>query len=818
MARSAVTIFLSAFLLFQVQPLIGKAILPWFGGSPAVWATCLVFFQSLLLAGYAYAHWLASHFSLRWQGRLHATVLLLSLAWLPLRLAASLKPTGQEDPIAAVLLTLLLSVGGPYLVLSSTGPLLQGWFSRLEPHKNPYRLYSLSNLGSMLALLSYPLLFEPFLPVPVHLGWLGWSGAYVLFVVACLWCAAVAARYDLKPPRAQLPQHQLPSNSLPSNSLPSNSLPSKPQPNQSRPSQRHLGGPWSEPANQASSAPSLGKQWLWVGLSGSGAALLAATTSQICQNVAVVPFLLVIPLALYLWSLIICFDRDERYNRTWHGTIGVICLAMVATTMYCSVLLHAALATLVYLFTLYIGCMLCHGELVRSRPHPYYLTRFYFMVSLGGALGGLSVAVVAPWLFWGAWEYPLALMATITFVLVSLGCDRQSPLAHWRPPWAWGLLLVLYLLSATVLGLLVYVREGSEAECTLRNFFGVKVVKYYTEPVVYPNYLRHGDRKVPVYLLMHGTITHGYQFDHPVLRQLPTSYYQFGSGIHVACEYHPQRLASLNPESLPEDQRTDLESFRSHPSSRRSAGLHIGVVGLGAGTSAALCYPEDTLRYYEIDPQVIALSYPFRGQPYFRYLQDAEDRGVDVAVVLGDARVQLEQDLALQKQGVLPPLDVLAVDAFSGDAIPVHLMTRECFEIYDARLAETGVLAIHLSNQYVDLAPVVYALGQRLGYHSIPVEHPSCLWILLSRNRDWIKRLSEFEELQPTLGTDWPPARWQQHWPNGQLPQWSDNSINLLAVLRFDSEQLQIFNLSTWFQQDQSESSELEPDELGPDK
>ncbi len=403
----AVTIFLSAFLLFQIQLIVGKLVLPWFGGTPAVWTTCMLVFQSLLVLGYAYAHLVVAKLAPARQRTVHVAVLALAvivlgvqvIAWGSVVLPpASWKPTGSVAPAREIVQLLAASVAFAFLVLSATGPLLQGWFARTHPGVSPYRLYALSNLGSLLGLLTYPVVFEPLLPVRTQAAL--WAMGFVAFAGLCAWCASrVPARAESRPDIVT--------------------------PADDRPEGR----------------PSWSLAVLWLALAGCASMLLLATTNQVSQDVAVVPFLWVLPLCLYLLSLIVCFEWERGYRRV------VFVWALGASLAGACVVLHRGLGVKVplqvaaYSAMLFVACMVCHGELVRLKPGRRHLTAFYLMVSIGGALGGVFVGVVAPAVFSGFWELPLAMTLVAVLTVLVLWRDRASWIHH-GVPWPSAVALV----------------------------------------------------------------------------------------------------------------------------------------------------------------------------------------------------------------------------------------------------------------------------------------------------------------------------------------------------------------------------------------
>ena len=640
----AATIFLSAFLLFQVQPLIAKLILPWFGGSAAVWTTCMLFFQVLLLAGYVYAHGLMRMRSRSRQRLLHCILLAACLALLPLAPSAAWKPAGGDDPIWLILGLLASSVGLPYFMLSSTSPLVQAWYARAHAQAMPYRLFALSNFSSLLALLSYPLLVEPWL-VARWQTWT-WSAGFALFALLCgvlAWTAAGRA------PGADA------ESSVPGE-MPGRAL----------------------------------KAW-WVALACCASTLLLAVTSHLSLNIAPIPFLWVLPLALYLASFIVCFESPHWYRRDVFVPLVVAGLAGVCYTLWPGNH-HRPLWLLLplYALTLFSACMVCHGELARSKPHPAHLTGFYLMLALGGALGGVFVGLLAPRLFDDLYEMPLSLFALALLVCAALYRDRQSILyGRLRLP-ARAVFTVLVTALASVL-MWEYTSQAGTSRAAVRNFYAVLKVG------------DSGSGEEAVRELKHGTILHGNQFLSPERRDWPTTYYGPLSGVGLAIK-----------------------------SAGAGGPVRIGVVGLGAGTLASYGRPGDVMRFYEINPQVVEIA-----RSEFSFLHDSKAR---IEIAMGDARLSLERELAQQ-------FDVLALDAFSSDSIPVHLLTLEAFRIYVRHLKAGGILAIHISNRYLGLMPVVAEGARVLGLETLRVNNnddeekgvSGSDWVLLSGSPDTFK-------------------------------------------------------------------------------
>jgi hypothetical protein len=669
MARYAFTLFLSAFLLFGVQPLAGRYALPWFGGTPAVWTACMLFFQGALLAGYAYAHASATRLPPRRQVQLHLGLLVLAggalgaralLMGSPVAPGPEWRSTGNEALLTGRLLAMLaVTLGLPFFVLSTTAPLLQTWFSRARPGLSPYRLYALSNAGSLLALLGYPFLIEPALSRSAQGQ--AWGVGFLIFAAGCAACAwDVWKRAEATAP-GQVPE-QAPGGSGDSR-----------QP-----------GPWHSLA--------------WLGLSACASVLLLATTNQLSRDVAAGPFLWVLPLGIYLLTFILTFEREAFYRRAVWVPLLIVSVGGVLRAFFEGPHWPLSFQLLAYGGALLAGCMVCHGELYRLRPAPRHLSAFYLQVSAGGVLGGVFVGLVAPHVFNTYSEYPLALAASCVVALVPL----LSPAPDEGILGRLGRLARVFLLASAVMGLGVSLLDiRREVRVTVRNFFGVVQVQE----------LGVGDPERHLFALKHGTTTHGFQLAESSRRSRPTAYFTADSGLGLAiAEQRRLREASGSP-----------------------AALRIGVLGLGVGTSAALAEAADTVRFYEINPAVISLAQGEGG--YFSYLRDTPAR---VEVVRGDARISLEQEL---ERGEARGFDVLALDVFSSDAIPMHLLTREAVALYRAHLAPRGVLALHISSSHLDLLPVTLAHARDSGMHATLVINKSqgdrlrSAWVILAPER-----------------------------------------------------------------------------------
>lgn len=714
MARYIMTTFLSAFLLFQMQPLIGKYILPWFGGGPAVWTTCMLFFQALLLVGYGATHVLSSRLSQCAHGWVHLALLGSSLAFLPIAPAPDVwKPSGEASPTPYILHMLLVNVGVPYLLLASTSPLLQRWFSASYPLRSPYRLYALSNAGSLLALLSYPFLVEPLLTLNQQM--FAWSISFIAFVGLSGWCAL---RMCFPEEAAVAPDGRGLLQAMPNSDVaPDPSPPDRSPPNPSRPNP-------SRPGAGRGDAPGPLTVVLWLLLAAFGSIMLLATTNQLCQEVAVVPFLWILPLSIYLLTFIVCFDSDRWYDRRFFGSRLALAAPWACYALFEGVSVPMWLQIAIYSAVLFVCCMNCHGELARSKPSPRYLTLFYLVVAAGGAAGGVFAAVVAPSIFNDYWEYHVALAGT--FVLTAISWWRHRVWAGYlrRPSWlfapaAIGIAALIAVLAIQTL------EDEKDAICTSRTFYGVLRVTEYG---------KKGDPSA-VRSLMHGRILHGNQYVDGERRYWATTYYGPESGIGLALAYHPRR-------ANPDDSQRDLR---------------VGVIGLGTGTIAAWGRPGDYIRFYEINPAVVRIS-----NDYFTYREDSA-AGVDV--VLGDARIQLERELASGEPG---RFDVLAVDAFTSDAIPVHLLTVECAGIYWRHLKPDGLLLLHISNRFLNLNPVTRGLAEQFGSTAVLIDSSEdedrnvdqAAWVILTNNEEFLSSANVEDAISPWPESDPPPIVW----------------------------------------------------------
>ena len=755
---------LSAFLLFQVQLIVGKQLLPWFGGKPAVWNTCLVFFQLLLLGGYAYAHWVTERLKAWTLTRTHIALLLVSVSVLavltflwrsPIFPGDGLRAANPANPMWDILLLLTASVGLPFFLLSTTGPLVQAWFSRASPEASPYNLYALSNLGSLLGLLTYPFLFEPNLSLR-NQGRV-WTVAYVVFVLACAMCAVQFVRASDAMVAAAVPDVAT--------------------------------------DGTADERPSRVQRLLWIGLAACGTIMLLSVTNLICQEIAVVPFLWALPLSIYLISFILCFHRTRIYRRGPFHVLFAVTAAWGGVLFLMGERVEVQTQIEGFGVLLFAACMVYHGELVALKPNPRHLTSFYLHIASGGALGSVFVGLIAPHLFPAIWEFQLGLWLSGLLLAFILWRDKTSWL-HDHPRWLAPAIALAVLAGANYIGVATTVlhvkplfvrilvvtlailtmvmlatgwrkrathaltlqavalcawclfgmlfwlqvhRQESQSVLLTRNFYGTLRVTY-DEPIAEHHAL----------VMRHGATLHGAQLQAPNQRRTPTTYYGLSSGIGLLLGHHPNRSAA-------------------DPEARH---LHLGVIGLGAGTLASYGQSGDSIRFYEMNPEVVRLSW---GQgALFTFLNDSP---AQTDVVTGDGRISLEQEL----KGSNPQkLDVLVIDAFSSDSIPLHLLTREAMSIYVQHLRNPqSVLAFHVSNRSFDLRPVLARLAQRQNLQLIEVfnarphfegETPS----------DWVLMAAD-----PAIFAT--PAIQAQAKPvdlSGPAPKWTDDYSNLLQVLR----------------------------------
>lgn len=696
-ALYAVAIFLGSFLLFLVEPMAAKRLVPLLGGSAAVWTTCLVFFQSALLAGYLCAHWMATRLRRRLQATVFTGLLLACILQVVLVLRANLEAS-TDSPILSVFRLLALLIGLPFLTLSATNPLLQDWYARGGTTENasaipPYRLFALSNFGSLLALVIYPWIIEPRFSLREQ-GILWFSG-FAVFALACTGISWFKAAKD-------------------------------------RSGSAVIEAPVS--GGQKEEKPRVWHRILWLLLACCGSLLLCAMTTHLSQNIAAIPLLWIVPLLMYLLSFIVAFSRGEWMPGFFRFRIPV--LNMSVGRFILVGLTFVTLGGLVYMLdesmayiplivavplncsALFIACLFCHAELHRLRPSPGHATAFYLLIAAGGALGSIFVGLVAPVIFPANYELACAVVFT-SLMVIAVTWDRGY---GWRIFWT-----VATLAIATILVFSYRKGDGENTVARVRNFYGI---------------LRVTNDPVPPYagvtrILYNGTIRHGTQIFTPELRHTPTTYYSRDSGVGLAldlcCGDRPRR---------------------------------VGIIGLGAGTLAAYGRKGDVFRFYDINPLVERIA-----RHWFTYLSDS---GATIEVVPGDARLSLAHE---------PPqnYDVLVIDAFSGDAIPVHLITREAVELYRRHLAPGGIIAFHVSNKYLDLLPVVdqearnakledaYIVSQDDEGGTGAYESD---WVLVTGNAEFLSQ----DKVQDAL---------YEITSNPRLRLWTDDYNSLLPVLKW---------------------------------
>lgn len=745
----SLTLFMSAMLIFIVEPMVAKMILPLLGGTPGVWNTCMMFFQALLLGGYAYAHVSSSRLPVGKQVLLHGALLLLACIVLPVAISRTLIPSGDANPIGVVLILLIVSVGLPFFVLSSTAPLMQRWFAWTghPTSSDPYFLYSASNAGSMLALISYPAVIEPGFALREQSSL--WSVGYVSLIIFILGCAYFTWR------SARL----------------------------CHAGNAAVGG--GAPAYCVSDAvpPTRRQQLRWVALAFVPSSLMLGVTTFLSTDVAAIPLLWVIPLSLYLLTFILVFANiPAAVNRLMLRLfpIAVITLLFVNVPLTKPVMWIGILCNLA---TFFIVTMVCHGELAQSRPAAKYLTGFYLWMSVGGVLGGIFNAVVAPLVFRSVIEYPIVLALSALLIFWPRSCEgasgnsRNSAILDCVFP----LLLGGLTFWLTVEWPLHTVDVSRIAKAVRADAGSVQTFLTYSIPAVlgYALFLMkrprrfacgvaaitlalifsHGWHQDVVHrersffgvvkvsedtagkyrLLVHGTTQHGRQSLDPKLRNEPVSYYHKTGPIGQV-----------------------FSAFSG--TSRKS---HIALIGLGIGTLASYGEKGQRFTFYEIDPAVRRVA---TDPALFTYLNDSR---ADWSIVMGDARLKLEE----AEDGAY---GLIVVDAFSSDSIPVHLVTREAFRLYLSKLDATGILAVHISNKYLDLAPVLGRLAQDAGLagfiqddtEDASVGKYRSTWVLLARDRKHLAKLPD-------------DKRWQPLAADAAGAVWTDDFSNILTVFKW---------------------------------
>ena len=668
-----VPIVLSAFLLFLVQPIMAKQILPWFGGSASVWNTCVFFFQLLLLLGYVYAHGLVRFASPKAQALIHIAMLALCLLSLPV-IASGYWKSGETDPALRILLMLAATVGLPYFLLSSTSPLLQAWYARTMAA--PYKLFAISNAASLGGLLAYPFLIEPVLNLAQQ-AWL-WSVGFVLFACFCAYVAVLSALAARR------------------------------------------GGERQSPHEPVGAAPTARLRLYWIALSALGSLALISVTAFVAQNIASMPLIWVAPLAFYLITFILAFGGRDYSG--WGIALPALALsvAMIATYRTIDFIQEFQFSLPLFMAGLFFVCMFCHGQLAATKPHPSRLTEFYILISLGGALGSLAGSMIAPLVLNGDFEMPI----TLALVAALIAWRARSAASAMR----YGVAIVAAIAGGGAIWQIA--DQYASARILTRNFYSsLRILD-----------VGAGDARMRV--MEHGGVSHGSQYLDPKRRGEALAYYSPSSGVALAIA-RQRELANGRP-------------------------LTGGFIGLGAGALAAYGEKGDVFRFYEINPQVIDLA-----RREFTYLADSK---AQVPVALGDARLVLENEKP-------HAFDLIVVDAFSGDAIPLHLLTREAVAIYRKHLRPDGVLLFHISNRFVDLRPALarLALDENLQARLVSdspegsEDENSPLmdsdWVLMAPHENWFAEPKLDEESEP-LGE---PMRGRA---------WTDDFHNILSAIR----------------------------------
>lgn len=734
----AITLLLSATLLFWIEPMFAKIVLPLLGGTPAVWNTCMLFYQAMLLAGYVYAHVSTAWLGVRRQALFHLGLLVLPLLTLPIGLWYTSPPPTATTPIPWLLTSLVLSIGLPLFVISTTAPLLQHWFANTghPAAKDPYFLYAASNLGSLIALLGYPILVEPRWRL-VEQSW-GWSAGYCLLALLIAACAFALLRGRENAYPRWVTDGELNPSPAPA-------------------------------ASDERSRVTLSQRLGWIALSFVPSSLLLGVTTYLTTDIASVPLLWVIPLALYLLTFVLVFLRRPLVSQhTWVRAHAFVILPLVVLFLLGRSGVVWMLLPL-HLLVFFVTGMVCHGELARRRPAAEHLTEFYLWMSFGGVLGGVFNSIVAPLVFSTVTEYPLALV---------LGCLLRPMLVQTGPVVASRWLDAV--LPLTLAGLLLGVDQGLSRSSwsldlsgliVLSSLAGVACYSFRDRPIRFGlgvgailvggafhsdahnrilltersffGVLRvFGDSDGKYHHLVHGYTIHGAQCLDPERRRDPLTYYHRQGPIG-------QVFTAFSGEA---------------------AKSHVAAVGLGTGTLA--CYGEagQHWTFYEIDPAVERLA---RDPQYFTYLSDCP---AQVEVVLGDARLSLTQ--APDRQ-----FGIIVLDAFSSDAIPMHLLTREALQGYLSKLADGGLLAFHISSRHLRLHPVLANLAADAQLESLAQEMPvseaeskdfksSSNWFVMARHAGDFGKLAD-------------DPRWKPVSPEPGMPVWTDDFSNILSVARF---------------------------------
>ena len=714
-------IFAGSFLLFLMQPMVARMALPRLGGAPAVWNSAMLVYQALLLAGYGYAH-LAGRLRPRVQALLHLAVLAVAGLWLPVGLGAATPPAGTS-PILWVPWLLIASIGPLFFAVSAQAPMMQRWFALRQPGANPYALYAASNLGSFGGLVAYPLLIEPMLPLGSQS--LLWSLGFALV------CALVAGCALLLPADA---------------------------------------APIAQPAHPVADAPTMRDRLHWIALAAIPSGLILATTTHISTDILAMPLVWVVPLGLYLLSFSIAFTDTGRLAPIAQRLLPVVLIGGGAAAS-AGVVGNLWLMMAADLLVLFTASVALHHRLYQHRPATERLTDFYLCLSLGGVLGGLFCAIIAPACFDWLYEYPLLEIATAVLMPAINGASPLAPVwRRWLPVaafilslYAAGLLggpppflmmtaaltaiafmalaamgnrrVFVACLAALILGIGGWgnIARSIDGTTRTRSYFGIYTIG------------ENGSGPGRARILIHGTTTHGIQLLPPRDAHYPTSYYARRSGIGIAMRAAPTLFGT---------------------------GARIGVVGLGAGTLACYARAGQDWRFYEIDPAIARIA---RNRRDFTFLSDCLP---DVPVEIGDARLTLAAAPAQSR-------DLLAIDAFSSDAIPMHLLTREALASYARVLTPDGLLMIHISNKYVDLEPVLAAAAAAQGWpiavrqylpDATAAAHreAASLWVAMSPSRATLDRLVASDHT----------AAWRAPERRRAIAEWTDDHASVVPLLK----------------------------------
>ena len=685
MVLLATTAFVSALLGFLVQPILGQYILPWYGGSPGVWTSCLLFFQGALLLGYVYARFIARRFDSRVGALVHVALCTLSLIVLPIEPSASWKPVDASDPTFQILGLLAQTVGLPFLVLSATAPLVQVWAAGSGAGVLSYRLYAWSNAGSLLALLLYPLWLEEHLGRQAQVEF--WSAAYLLFVALVLICGVRVYRSAAPKELEKVP--------------------------------------WSP-------LPRLHEWLLWMALPAVTSGLLLATNHVISQDISVTPLLWVAPLALYLVSYIVVFSHPKAYSRAL--AIPVFLGALFAAIWMFRQEHDIKMSTQFVLCNavLFGVCWVLHGELARAKPNPRYLTTYYLASALGSVLGAFFVAIIAPLVFPVVVEHQLFMVFACVLIGVLLWTQEGSPMARGRRIWAWCLFTIGGMASCFFFMGPIDRRIKNSVAVT-RSFYGTLQLKEYGR----------GQRRI--LHLLDGRISHGFQFVDPRRRHQPTAYFVPRSGGGLALQYRPEGLA------------------------RR-----VGILGLGTGTVAAYGEPGDVFRFYEINPDVTRFA-----KNNFTFLRDSK---AELQIVEADARLALEREQPNH-------FDLLILDAFTGDAISRHLLTREAMALYLSHLRPGGALAINVSNMHISLIPVVLEHARHFRLQGVWIPNRWQSKVVGTYYSYWVLLVREDAPADPDIPQllDWQPVVDAAGKPPGDgvtRVLWTDDHAPILPLLK----------------------------------